>query len=248
MKHWQPISDEQRAYIVAHKDELPRRAVARAAGVSLSSLYRVIREAGGKMHPERNTRDDERWEIVRKYFPVMSGREMAKKFGWPERYADKVAKKLGIEHTAETKQRLSKKMHDCMKSGWTHVNRQRQGERTKALYRMERLRVESGMAQRTKLRLSKITPKGRQAKHRMTSVYNYFGIGREEAHIVCYDSETRRNLKLEEKYSHYGLVFLPADDMKEEEKEAKHGQRHADGTDVQGLRAQSQMPEWTVLR
>lgn len=41
------VTPQQRAYILAHLNDRPRTAVARAAGVSTATLYRIVRQAGG---------------------------------------------------------------------------------------------------------------------------------------------------------------------------------------------------------
>lgn len=75
------ITKEQRKYIVAHINDRPRTAVARAAGVSLSAVYRIVHEQGGIMQYERTRRNPYHVELVKKYYPTMTGSEMQTKFG-----------------------------------------------------------------------------------------------------------------------------------------------------------------------
>ena len=44
-----PLTQQQVDYIRAHVNDRPRVKVARDAGVSLSTVYRIVREAGGEM-------------------------------------------------------------------------------------------------------------------------------------------------------------------------------------------------------
>lgn len=44
-----PITQQQVDYIRAHANDRPRVKVARDAGVSVSTLYRIVHEAGGEM-------------------------------------------------------------------------------------------------------------------------------------------------------------------------------------------------------
>ena len=53
------VTPQQRAYILAHLNDRPRTAVARAAGVSTATLYRIVRQAGGELLHERATRRPE---------------------------------------------------------------------------------------------------------------------------------------------------------------------------------------------
>ena len=54
MKH---ITQQQADYIRAHANDRPRVKVARDAGVSVSTLYRIVHEAGGEMRYEHTRRN-----------------------------------------------------------------------------------------------------------------------------------------------------------------------------------------------
>lgn len=78
MKH---ITQQQADYIRAHVNDRPRVKVARDAGVSLDTVYRIVREAGGEMRYEHTRRNPEHVEIVRRCYPVMTTREIADRYG-----------------------------------------------------------------------------------------------------------------------------------------------------------------------
>lgn len=104
------ITAEQKDYIVAHINDRPRTAVAKAAGVSMTMLYRLVRTHGGEMRHDLSRRNPQHVEIVKKYYPTMTGSEIEAKFGILKKRADKIANELGIKHTPETQERIRKKM------------------------------------------------------------------------------------------------------------------------------------------
>lgn len=103
------LTTEQRNYIVAHINDRPRTAVARAAGVSLSAVYRIVHEQGGIMQYERTRRNPYHVELVRKYYPTMTGSEMQAKFGISKKLFERIARELKLKHTPETLQRIEGK-------------------------------------------------------------------------------------------------------------------------------------------
>lgn len=210
MKQWNSISDEQRAYVIAHINDRPRSRVIDESGISRATFYQIVKENGGIVRRELSEKAAWRERIVREHYAEMSGYEIDRKFGFPRNAANKIAERLGLRHSAETEERIRRKhAHDLRTADKNH---KAMGERRKAQFRAERARVLGGMKQRTRLRLAKMSPKGRNAKWRMIKVYNYFGQGKDEAHILCYDSETKRKPELEERYNRYGLVFVEADE------------------------------------
>lgn len=76
-----PLTQRQVDYIKAHMNDRPRTKVARDAGVSMTTLYRIVREAGGEMRYDRARRNPAHVETVRRCYPVMTTREIADKYG-----------------------------------------------------------------------------------------------------------------------------------------------------------------------
>ena len=91
------LRPETREYIIAHINDRPRTAVARAAGVSISTVYNIARKVGAEMLVERTRRNPE-WEaIVRKFYPTMAGHEIERDFGITFNRANKIAADLGLK-------------------------------------------------------------------------------------------------------------------------------------------------------
>ena len=70
------ITQQQRAYIIAHVNDRPRTAVARAAGIGMGALYRIVRENGGELRHDLSTKREGIEETVRRHYPTMTAGEM----------------------------------------------------------------------------------------------------------------------------------------------------------------------------
>ena len=101
-----PLTQQQVDYIRAHANDRPRTKVARDAGVSMCTLYRIVREAGGEMRHDLSRRNREHWEIVRRCYPVMTTREIADKYGILYGRVNKIARELGVRHSPEVRERM----------------------------------------------------------------------------------------------------------------------------------------------
>lgn len=91
------ITEEQRAYIIAHKDDRPRAKVAEALGLSVCTVTRIAIANGGN-RLRRKIQGIE--EIIRQYYPTMGSAEIAAKTGIKTATICQWAKKLKIKHTA----------------------------------------------------------------------------------------------------------------------------------------------------
>lgn len=100
-----PLTQQQVDYIRAHVNDRPRVKVARDAGVSLSTVYRIVREAGGEMRYEHTRRNPEHVEIIRRCYPVMTTREIADRYGIGYGRVNKIARELGVRHDPEVQAR-----------------------------------------------------------------------------------------------------------------------------------------------
>jgi hypothetical protein len=199
------ITKEQRKYIVAHINDRPRTAVARAAGVSLSAVYRIVHEQGGIMQYERTRRNPYHVELVRKYYPTMTGSEMQARFGILKGRADKIANELGIRHTPETQERIRKKMEVVRREARANIDYKAAGRRHSVCYKMEYYRKWEGKPQKTKLRLAETSYKVYKAKWHLITRHGY--IETTDAYTLMYDKGTHR---MNEQFyiDKYGLKFI----------------------------------------
>ena len=200
------LTTEQRDYIVAHINDRPRTAVAKSAGVSITTLYRVVRMYGGEMRHDLSRRNPQHVEIVEKYYPTMTGSEIEAKFGILKGRAEKIAHELGIEHTPKTMERIRKKMEVVRREARANIDYKAAGRRHSVCYKMEYYRKWENKPQKTRLRLAETSSKVYKAKWHLVTRYGY--IETTDAYTLMYDKDTRR--RMNEKYytEKYGLKFI----------------------------------------
>lgn len=199
------ITAEQKDYIVAHINDRPRTAVAKAAGVSMTMLYRLVRTHGGEMRHDLSRRNPQHVEIVKKYYPTMTGSEIEAKFGILKGRAEKIAKELGIKHTPETIERIRQEKKDRWKGLLNTLDRKAIARKLSIRYKMEYYRKWEGKPQKTKLRLRETSYRIYKAKRHLVTRYGY--IETTDAYTLMYDKDTRR---MNEQYysDKYGLKFI----------------------------------------
>ena len=117
-----PITQQQVDYIRAHVNDRPRTKVARDAGVSMCTLYRIVREAGGEMLYERMRRNPEHVEIVRRCYPVMTTREIADRYGINYGRINKIAAELGVRHGGEVLERLERERNERINASRSKID------------------------------------------------------------------------------------------------------------------------------
>lgn len=167
------LTEEQKDYIVAHINDRPRTAVAKAAGVSMTILYRVVRMYGGEMRHDLSRRNPQHVEIVKKYYPTMTGSEIEARFGILKGRADKIANELGIKHTPETQERIRKKMEVVRREARANIDYKAAGRKHSVCYKMEYYRKWEGKPQKTKLRLAETSYKVYKAKWHLITRHGY---------------------------------------------------------------------------
>lgn len=199
------ITAEQKDYIVAHINDRPRTAVAKAAGVSMTMLYRLVRTHGGEMRHDLSRRNPQHVEIVKKYYPTMTGSEIEARFGIQKNRADKIANELGIKHTPETQERIRQKIQDNTTNNRHKIDFKELGHKRSVRYKMEYYRKWEGKPQKTKLRLAETSYRVYKAKWNLVTRYGY--IETTDACTLMYDRNTHR---MNEQYysDKYGLKFI----------------------------------------
>lgn len=199
------LTEEQKSYIVEHINDRPRTAVAKTAGVSMTMLYRVVRMYGGDMAYERTRRNPQHVEIVKKYYPTMTGSEIQTRFGILKGRAEKIANELGIKHTLETQERIRQKIQDNITNNRHKIDFKELGHKRSVRYKMEYYRKWEGKPQKTKLRLAETSYKVYKAKWNLIKRHGY--IETTDAYTLMYDKDTQR---MNEKYytEKYGLKFI----------------------------------------
>ena len=200
------ITQQQVDYIRVHINARPRIKVARDAGVSMSTLYRIVHEAGGEMRYDRSRRNPEHVEIVRRCYPVMTTREIADRYGINYNRINKIAADLGISHGQEVLAR-----QDCERDARLAAVRAKTDQAAKVAKwkrkrRYDELRVMSGLRPLAKFRMKAIQPKAYKAKWGLCRRQGYME-AEGAPYLLLYDDTTRRSKNESYLTKKYGLKF-----------------------------------------
>lgn len=187
------LRPETREYIIAHINDRPRTAVARAAGVSISTVYNIARKVGAEMLVERTRRNPE-WEaIVRKFYPTMAGHEIERDFGITFNRANKIAADLGLKHTPETEEKLRQEARKRIKDNLKKVDDKARIKKWKVRRRMDELRIMEGKPQRTKLKFRDTPKRTYKIKSHLVREYGYIK-SPDDPYTLFYDVNTKRRI------------------------------------------------------
>ena len=201
----EPITQRQVDYIRAHINDRPRTKVARDAGVSMSALYRIVREEGGGLRYDLSRRNPEHVEIIRRCYPVMTTREIADKYGINYGRINKIARELGVSHGPEVIERMNGERAERLNAAHAGIDYASIAAKRKRRKHYDELRVMSGLKPLTKLRLKVMPYKAYKAKWHLCRRYGYTE-AEGEPYTLLYDASTRR---MDESYytKKYGLKF-----------------------------------------
>lgn len=198
------ITDEQRAYIIAHINDRPRTKVARDAGVSLNTINRIAHEVGGVMLYEWTRRNPELERIVRENYATMSGGEIGHKYGMRKALVNEIARELGLKHNAETIERLKRENIERLKANCAKCDQKAKTSKWKRKRRTDELRYLSGQPQQTRFKFATITHRAYQAKWSLCKRYGYYQC-EGEPYTLLYDEATHR--LSERREAHYTDKF-----------------------------------------
>lgn len=202
------ITSEQRQYIIEHTDQYPREKLAKDAGVSHYTLYRVLRELGAT-NPHNPIRSLRCKEAVEKLWATHSGKEISELTGFSVSFITQWKNKLKLEHDEETKKRIRNKITVAAQSARANGNSHEKAAKTwKRRRKAAELLFLSGLPTGTKFKFRKYPAKVYKAIHNLTSKYDYF-LG-EDLYTVYYDEQTKRT-PMEHLYTkRYKLKFEQA--------------------------------------
>lgn len=211
----QRITQAQVDYVLAHINDRPRRKVAEAAGLSITTVYRIVREHGGELRYDLSTKHEGIEDTVRRYYPDMTASEISARFGYSKTRINTWAKRLGVRHSPETDERIKAENMLRLAEAKACIDYKAMGERLKRKRRMDELRVLSGLPQRTRLKFAILSTQGRQTVWRMVRKHNYFQMDG-EPRTLYYDGETRRVHTEARLAKKYGLHFVAAENHEEQ--------------------------------
>ena len=211
-----PITQQQVDYVLAHINDRPRVKVARDAGVSLDTVYRIVREAGGELRHDLSTKREGIEEAVRRYYPTMTAKEISAQFGYSKTRVNTWAKRLGVRHTPETEQRIKTERMARLAEARAQMDYKAAHDKWRRKRRYDELRVMSGLPQRTRFKFAALSTQGRQTVWRMVRKHNYFQMDG-EPRTLYYDGDTRRVYTEARLAKKYGLHFVAAGDYGEQQ-------------------------------
>lgn len=203
------ITEEQYDYILAHINDRPRRKVAEAAGICMSTMYRIVREHGGELRHDLSTKHEGIEDTVRTYYPTMTAAEISERFGFSRTRITAWARKLGVKHNEECNERIRKLCITKLSSGRDKIDYKAVREKLEKKRKYDEIRRMSGMRQVTGFRFSKYTTQQqRQTIWRMVNKRNYFQV-EDEPYTLYYDEETNRTPFEDQLAKRHGVKFLP---------------------------------------
>lgn len=152
--------------------------------------------------------------VIREY-PYSSAGEIAARHGVRHSSVEYWARKLNLQHTDETKARITEKIYGRIAHTIkTDPEVKRKSiETKKRTWMMERFRVMSGLPQKTKLRVATRPVKVYKAIWYLVNMRNYFrDIEVGGRFTLYYDGETKRSGKEEYYTKSCGLTFEQVQD------------------------------------
>lgn len=197
-------------YVVAHIDDRPRTKVAERCGISLSTLYRIVREHGGELNYNLTKKRNGIEERISKMYLTMSAREIAKELGVGKSTVARWARRLGVHHTQETIMRLQSETFRKLDYTRRHLDYEAIHKKRSRTRRMEEWRVMSGLPQQTKFKVKVIPNRVYKAMWHLKDKYNYFFEA--DSATLFYDSQTKRRPNEQYYVSKYGIRFEQADE------------------------------------
>lgn len=211
----QRITQAQVDYVLAHINDRPRVKVAESAGISMGTMYQLVRKHGGELRHDLSTKREGIEETVRRYYPDMTAKEISEKFGYSKTRVTTWARRLGIRHSAKTEERIRQENIARLKEAQKHIDYKAMGEKWKRKRKVDELRVLSGLPQRTRFKFASLSTQGRQTVWRMVRKRNYFQV-EGEPFTLYYDGETNRVPTEARLAKKYGLHFVAAENHEEQ--------------------------------
>lgn len=182
------ITEEQHQYVIDHINDRPRNAVAKAAGTSLTTVYRIVREYGGELRYDLRQPNEQAIEATKKYYATMTGHAIARMIGCSRGLPNVIAARLGLKHNeGVVEEALLRVAKNRKQSPESYLK----GARKRAARRkLDEYRVWEGKPQLTRMKLRKIGLKAYKAKWHLVSRYGYYES--DEPYTLLYDRQTRR--------------------------------------------------------
>lgn len=199
------LTEEQLKYIKAHVNDFPRKEVAEKAGITVQTLHRYINRYGAKKKCHKLSK--ETIAKIQDLYITMTAKEISEKLNIPKATIQCLVCKHGFKHNEKTLDRISRERRKPLSKYWNEERYAEKGMRMHIMYKMDEIRVMSGMPQKTRLRMRKLTNRALNAKMYLKKKYNYF-YSKGEPFVLCFDEDTKRS-KREQYYTEkFGFQFI----------------------------------------
>lgn len=205
---WKRLTEEQKAYIIANMDRMGRAELARNIGVHPSTVRNYAKQHGGAIHRKVLTR-----EIVARLYPDYFGAEIGRMYGVSESAVNRMARRLGVKHSAETLARRTEINRESARKAHGITDHAREGRKRHILFKMEYMRVWSGEKRKTKLRLQEHPNRVRMAKYALTHYWDYKAVDGDYMTLARGERPTPNEKRYETKY---GFKFIDGNGNNEE--------------------------------
>lgn len=205
------LTEEQILYIQKHQSKSPT-ALAQMLGCSTQTIFAQFQKLGIYVVADRAKQRERKRRKILKLYPTHSAAEIAAILDVPKYTVSRIAKQLGLQHTPETLERL---LHKGARIADNPQSRAKRSESIRRTIRLEHMRLDSGLPQKTRRHLRRVTNKSLCARNYLIRAYNYIydkHLG--ELLSLFYDSETRRLPPERERHYEetYNIHFWQADE------------------------------------
>ena len=204
--------EKERKIIDTYRKEQSLRIIVKLYHVSVQTASAVLKRHGVPIR-EPCHGDEEVDRKVAELYPTQTMSEIAEGLGITQSRVARIRKRLNLEHTPETVERIKGKWIKNVKVALDpEVKARRDASRNKTI-RREMRRLLGGEKRQTKLQMSLVPKKTRKTISRLCCKYGYI-YGQDSTWFVYYDNETRRRINTchgdEEYYTkRHGIIFKP---------------------------------------
>lgn len=152
--------------------------------------------------------------VVTELFPVMTSTEIEQRYGFNRSHVLTYASRAGVRSSAEKLERI-RRMASERAWGFLSKGREKSADSRKRTVRLERWRMLSGMRRKTRLRLTLVPKRIRDAKKYLVHHYDYFADADDE-YLLYYHAGAHRTKKEDFYTQAHHLRFMEWRDAEEE--------------------------------
>lgn len=217
-----PVQKWQEDYVLAHADVFPRRLIAEAAKLPVSTVYTILERHGVKMR-DYGAAKRRAEEVAQKHWREMTYREMSELAKVSNGTVLRAVKRLGIDKLPGYKELMYQRhlatMHHCHAAKWqsSPEGRKKASIKRRVLVRREYERVAMGLPQRTRLHLRDLALTAKTHKQRWALTKRGYIIDPECPTRLLYNADTKRTRFEDLLNRRHGFTFKAIDNTNDNE-------------------------------